>query len=114
MQSQHEEDFSQKIYEDIGIYNEGDKINGEVVFEEVLSNDENSKAGVNKITLKKPLFIQESQEKNKITPQERGTIVHLVMEVLNLSKIKTIDQIREQIEGLIKREMLEFFFQHLT
>ncbi|WP_297131221.1 helicase-exonuclease AddAB subunit AddA [Terrisporobacter sp.] len=106
MQSQHEEDFSENIYEDIGIYDDGEGIEDEIVSEEVLSNDENSEVGVNKITLKKPLFIQESQEKDKITPQERGTIVHLVMEVLDLSKIKTIDQIREQIKELIKRDII--------
>ena len=33
---------------------------------------------------KKPLFIQESQEKNKIRRAERGTIVHLIMQVLDL------------------------------
>ncbi|MEG1409634.1 MAG: helicase-exonuclease AddAB subunit AddA [Terrisporobacter sp.] len=75
MQSQHEEDYSENIYEE-------------------------------KITLKKPLFIQETQDKNKITPQERGTIVHLVMEVLDLNKIHRIDDIKEQIQSLIKREII--------
>ncbi|MPM23592.1 ATP-dependent helicase/nuclease subunit A [bioreactor metagenome] len=59
-----------------------------------------------KITLKRPLFIQESEAKNKISPQERGTIVHLVMEVLDLNKINTIDEIKVQIKDLIKREII--------
>ena len=59
-----------------------------------------------KITLKRPLFIQEDETKNKISPQERGTIVHLVMEVLDLSRINTIDEIKEQIKDLIKREII--------
>lgn len=75
MQSIHEEDYSESMYEE-------------------------------KITLKRPLFIQESEAKNKISPQERGTIVHLVMEVLDLNKINTIDQIKEQIRDLIKREII--------
>lgn len=59
-----------------------------------------------KITLKRPLFIQESEAKNKISPQERGTIVHLVMEVLDLNKINTLDEIKAQIKDLIKREII--------
>ncbi len=35
----------------------------------------------NQITLKKPLFMQENENKDKITGAEKGTIVHLVMEV---------------------------------
>ena len=59
-----------------------------------------------KLTLKRPLFIQEGEAKNKISPQERGTIVHLVMEVLDLNRINTIDEIKEQIKDLIKREII--------
>ena len=59
-----------------------------------------------KITLKRPLFIQESESKNKISPLERGTIVHLVMEVLDLNRVNTIDEIKEQIKDLIKREII--------
>lgn len=75
MQSIHEEDYSEHLYEE-------------------------------KTTLKRPLFIQESEAKNKISPQERGTIVHLVMEVLDLNKINTIDEIKAQIKDLIKREII--------
>ena len=75
MQSIHEEDYSEPMYEE-------------------------------KITLKRPLFIQEDEAKNKISPQERGTIVHLVMEVIDLDKIYTIDQIKYQIKDLIKREII--------
>lgn len=59
-----------------------------------------------KVTLKRPLFIQESEAKNKINPLERGTIVHLVMEVLDLNRINTIDEIKTQIKDLIKREII--------
>ena len=59
-----------------------------------------------KVTLKRPLFIQESEAKNKINPLERGTIVHLVMEVLDLNRINTIDEIKTQIKDLIKREVI--------
>lgn len=75
MQSIHEEDYSQSMYEE-------------------------------KMTLKRPLFIQESEAKNKISPQERGTIVHLIMEVIDLNKINTLNEIKEQIKDLIKREII--------
>ena len=76
MQSTHEEDYSKNMYEE------------------------------RQITLKRPLFIQEDESKSKISPQERGTIVHLVMELLDLSKINTIDEIKAQINDLIKREII--------
>ena len=59
-----------------------------------------------KVILKRPLFIQESESKNKINSLERGTIVHLVMEVLDLNRINTIDEIKIQIKDLIKREII--------
>ena len=59
-----------------------------------------------KITLKKPLFIQETQEKTKITGAERGTIVHLAMEALDLDKVNNINEIKEQIQSMIKKEII--------
>ncbi|WP_131080195.1 helicase-exonuclease AddAB subunit AddA, partial [Clostridioides difficile] len=40
-----------------------------------------------KVILKKPLFIQNEEEREKISGTERGTIVHLVMEVLDLKNV---------------------------
>ena len=59
-----------------------------------------------KITLKKPLFIQEIQEKNKISGAERGTIVHLAMEVIDLERVNNINEIKEQIQEMIKKEII--------
>ena len=56
--------------------------------------------------LKKPLFIQETQEKSKISGAERGTIVHLIMQVLDLDKVNNIYEIKEQIEGFIKKGII--------
>ena len=52
------------------------------------------------ITLKKPLFIQESED--KITGAEKGTIFHLIMQVLDLSKVNNVNEIKEQINRFIK------------
>ncbi|CEH33037.1 helicase-exonuclease AddAB subunit AddA [Romboutsia lituseburensis] len=60
----------------------------------------------NQITLKKPLFMQESEDKEKITGAERGTIIHLIMEIIDFNKINTIDEIKEQINSFIKKEII--------
>ena len=44
----------------------------------------------NQIVLKKPLFMQ-SETEDKITGAERGSIVHLIMELLDFNKINTIE-----------------------
>ena len=60
----------------------------------------------NQIILKKPLFMQENENKDKITGAERGTIIHLVMEILDFNKIRTVDEIKEQINSFIKKEII--------
>jgi len=55
--------------------------------------------------LKKPLFIQENEE-SKISGIERGTITHLVMQKLDLSLIGSIKDIKDQIDNLVKNEIL--------
>ncbi|MDX5659829.1 helicase-exonuclease AddAB subunit AddA, partial [Clostridioides difficile] len=43
-----------------------------------------------KVILKKPLFIQNEEEREKISGTEIGTIVHLVMEVLDLKNVSSV------------------------
>jgi len=59
----------------------------------------------NKVILKKPLFMKEEVE-DKITGAEKGTIVHLIMELLDFNKINTIDEIKEQINIFIKKNII--------
>ena len=59
----------------------------------------------NQIVLKKPLFMQEKTE-DTITGAERGSIVHLIMELLDFNKINTIDEIKEQINIFIKKNII--------
>nr|WP_317333753.1 helicase-exonuclease AddAB subunit AddA [uncultured Romboutsia sp.] len=59
----------------------------------------------NQIALKKPIFMQEETE-DKITSAERGSIVHLIMELLEFNKINTIDEIKEQINMFIKKNII--------
>ena len=56
------------------------------------------------VILKKPLFIQESED--KITGAEKGTIVHLIMQVLDLSKVNNVNEIKEQISGFISNGII--------
>lgn len=59
----------------------------------------------NNIVLKKPLFMQEETE-DKITGAEKGSIVHLIMELIDFSKINTIDEIKEQINQFINKNII--------
>jgi ATP-dependent helicase/nuclease subunit A len=59
----------------------------------------------NKVILKKPLFMNEEVE-DKITGAEKGTIVHLIMELLDFNKINTIDEIKDQINTFIKKKII--------
>ena len=59
----------------------------------------------NNIVLKKPLFMQEESE-DKITGAEKGSIVHLIMELIDFNKINTIDEIKEQINKFINKNII--------
>ena len=74
--------------------------------EEYEEQDELSNLYKMKTTLKKPKFLSEAQTKEKITGARRGTIVHLIMEVLDFNKVKTESEIKAQIEDLIKRRVI--------
>ncbi|HSQ33271.1 MAG TPA: 3'-5' exonuclease, partial [Peptostreptococcaceae bacterium] len=61
----------------------------------------------NKVTkLKKPLFIQEGEATSKISGMERGTITHLVMQKLDLTKVGNVSDIKEQLDNLVKNEII--------
>ena len=62
---------------------------------------------VNKPTeLKKPKFIQEDESKDKLTGAQKGTILHLFMQIINLNKVNTVSEIKEEIELAIKKKIL--------
>jgi ATP-dependent helicase/nuclease subunit A len=69
--------------------------------------DYNSKELINKPTeIKTPLFIQESQSKDKMTGAQRGTIMHLFMQIVDLSKINDLKGIKEEIDLSVKKKIL--------
>ncbi|MBF9824834.1 helicase-exonuclease AddAB subunit AddA [Clostridioides difficile] len=59
-----------------------------------------------KVILKKPLFIQNEEEIEKISGTERGTIVHLVMEVLDLKNVSSVNDIKSQIRGFVSKGII--------
>ncbi|CCL00974.1 TPA: helicase-exonuclease AddAB subunit AddA [Clostridioides difficile] len=59
-----------------------------------------------KVILKKPLFIQNEEERDKISGAERGTIVHLVMEVLDLKNVSNVNDIKSQIRGFVSKGII--------
>ncbi|WP_131067430.1 helicase-exonuclease AddAB subunit AddA [Clostridioides difficile] len=59
-----------------------------------------------KVILKKPLFIQNEEEREKISGTERSTIVHLVMEVLDLKNVSSVNDIKSQIRGFVSKGII--------
>ncbi|WP_160676635.1 helicase-exonuclease AddAB subunit AddA [Clostridium sp. C8-1-8] len=53
--------------------------------------------------IRKPQFLQEEKG---LSATERGTIVHFVMQHIELGKVRNINEIREQIEDMISGEFL--------
>ena len=66
----------------------------------LLVQDDDSKLLFDNISLNTPRFLQKTRN---ISSAERGTIVHLVMQKLNLKKVCTYEEISDQIEGLVTR-----------
>ncbi|MGL5755106.1 MAG: helicase-exonuclease AddAB subunit AddA [Paraclostridium sp.] len=56
--------------------------------------------------IKKPLFIQESETSNKMTGAQKGTIMHLFMQIIDLNKVDNINDIKDEIELAIKKNIL--------
>lgn len=56
--------------------------------------------------IKTPLFIQEDESKNKLTGAQKGTIMHLFMQVVDLNKVSNLNEIKEEIELAVKKKVL--------
>lgn len=55
------------------------------------------------VALKKPLFIQKNRA---LSGAEKGTLMHLVMQHLDLNKVSSYDEIDQQVKSLINREFI--------
>jgi len=68
-----------------------------------LMDTENSIEFMEPIYLKKPVFLKESKG---LTPAERGIIMHLVMQHIDIDRVSSYGQIKEQVDKLVFREFI--------
>ena len=64
------------------------------------SNEENKKEKIKR----KPRFMEERQE--EFSAAKKGTITHFVMQHIDLDKVTYIDEIREEVLKMVKKELL--------
>ncbi|MDU2664192.1 MAG: 3'-5' exonuclease, partial [Clostridium perfringens] len=64
------------------------------------SNEENKKEKIKR----KPRFMEERQE--EFSAAKKGTITHFVMQHIDLDKVTYIDEIREEVLKIVKKELL--------
>lgn len=69
---------------------------------DIIDREESSEF-VENVNLKKPHFID---EKSRISPSQRGTLVHLVMQHMDISKVDSENDIREQVQELVSRKFI--------
>lgn len=65
--------------------------------------DEDATPIFNRTVLKRPAFMETKQG---LSAAEKGTLMHLVMQHLNFTKTKNMDEIKEQITEMVKAEIL--------
>ena len=68
-----------------------------------MSVSEAIKISNNTIKLNKPQFTQKSE---KMSAATRGTIIHFVLQNIDIAKTSTYDEIKVQLEDMVKGEML--------
>ncbi len=71
----------------------------------ILDDKENTEELFKKVELRKPTFME---EKKKISSTERGSIIHLFMQHLDLKSVKNEDIIKDQINRLIEKEFITY------
>ncbi len=54
-------------------------------------------------SIRKPEFLQ---ERRGLSPAERGTIVHFVMRHMNFDKVASIEEINDQINAMVDKELI--------
>lgn len=62
-----------------------------------------SREMISSVVLKKPLFIQKTRT---LSAAEKGTLMHLVMQHLELNKVSSKEEILEQVKRLVQREFI--------
>lgn len=89
-------------------YDEATRIPGKFSVSELkrrfkLIDMEESANFIEKVNLKKPNFIK---EKKGFSASEKGTLMHLAMQHIDIKNVESIDSINEQIEKLVMKEFI--------
>lgn len=69
----------------------------------LLQNEENILN--EKIEIKRPKFIMESKDE-KISPTHKGTVIHLIMQIIDIKRVENVDDIKKQIEEFVQKEII--------
>lgn len=72
---------------------------------EIDSNEIELNRSNKKTEIKRPKFIQENKDE-KLSPTHKGSVVHLVMQIINMDRVNTIDEIKNQIEEFVQKEII--------
>ncbi|GAA0739724.1 helicase-exonuclease AddAB subunit AddA [Clostridium oceanicum] len=103
--------YKKDIYEKLSYeykYKDISKIPAKITVSEIKKqfqtiSEEDSSTPFRIDSLKKPKFLEDT---SKITAAERGTIIHLVMQHLDLNKVDSYENIKNQIDEFIKKEFI--------
>ncbi|WP_251861252.1 helicase-exonuclease AddAB subunit AddA [Clostridium sp. Marseille-Q2269] len=71
----------------------------------IVDEEDNTEELFKKVELRTPMFME---GKKKISASERGTIIHLFMQHLDLKQVENQQEIKAQIDRLIKREFITY------
>ena len=69
----------------------------------ILLEDEYEKPLYSNVKMKKPAFLD---QKKTISPAEKGIATHLVMQKIDMEKVNSPKEIKEQVDYMVKRELL--------
>ncbi|HBN27784.1 MAG TPA: helicase-exonuclease AddAB subunit AddA, partial [Clostridiaceae bacterium] len=69
----------------------------------ILLEDEYEKSLYPNVKMKKPAFLD---QKKTISPAEKGIATHLVMQKIDMEKVNSPEEIKEQVDYMVKRELL--------
>ena len=75
------------------------------IFNLNIEEEENNISSTSSSQFKKPKFLNETEEE-KISPAQRGTLIHLCMQNLNLSENYDIEKVKKLINRLREKEII--------
>ncbi len=70
---------------------------------DLIGADEESSYLITSNTLNKPVFLQKTK---KLSPSERGTLMHMVMQHVDLKRVSSYEEISKQIKELVSKEFI--------